>query len=314
MIPGLDVEKDHALRRKYGSRSGIGPLACLASVTISGAALVSGYYSDKTAAIIDRYGPGPRVHYHIGLFDHPPLDRGGSAERLRTEIVMAQERLLERADGVWGADTLFAGNLLDVGCGLGGSAIYWAQRFPVRVTAVTNVAEHAEVVRDLAAAAGVADRVDPVVSDAAQLRLARHYRAAVAMESSCYMPPTLLFQRVAAVLVPGGVFGVEDVFLARSAWRLPFDAYWKTTIGTVPQYQQAATQAGLALERDLDVTADTSEFWRLSIAWAQARMAAPTISMADKTRLACSIGWHRFFLQGWREGAYQVRILRFRKQ
>jgi tocopherol O-methyltransferase len=285
-------------------------------VTISAAALVRGYYTDKTAAIIDRYGPGPRVHYHLGLFDHPRLDRGGSAERLRTEMVMAQERLLERVGEVWGADTMFAGNLLDVGCGLGGSAIYLAQRFPVQVTAVTNVAEHAGVVRNLAATAGVADRVHPVVADAAQLRLPRHYSAAVALESSCYMPSAPLFQRVAAMLLPGGVFGVEDVFLARSrsAWRLPFDAYWKTAIGTVPQYQQAATQAGLALDRDLDVTADTSGFWRLSIAWAQARMAAPTTSVADKTRLAHSIDWHRFFLQGWREGAYQVRILRFRKR
>lgn len=299
---------------KYGPISGIGPVAGPACVTTPGAALVRGYYSAKTAAIIDRYGPGPRVHYHIGLFDRPRLDRGGTADQVRAEIVTAQERLLERAGGVWGADTVFSGNLLDVGCGLGGGAIYWAQRFPVRVTAVTNVAEHAEVVRDLAAAAGVADRVHPVVADAALLRSPRRYGAAVAVESSCYIPPPLLFQRVAAVLVPGGVFGVEDVFLARSAWRLPFDVYWKTTVGTVPQYQHAAAQAGLALEHDLDVTADTSEFWRSSIAWARAKMAAPTISMADKTRLAYSIGWHRFFLQGWREGAYRVRILRFRKQ
>ncbi len=276
--------------------------------------MVRGYYRDKTAAIIDRYGPGPRVHYHLGLFDGLRLDRGGNAEQLRTGIVTAQERLLERAEAVWDADTVFAGNLLDVGCGLGGGAIYWAQRFPVRVTAVTNVAEHARVVRDLAAAAGVADRVHPVVADAAQLRLASHYGAAVAVESSCYMPPLLLFKRVAAMLVPDGVFGVEDVFLARPAWRLPFDAYWKSTIGTVPHYQQAAAQAGLALEQDLDVTADTSEFWRFSIAWARAKMAEPDTSMADKTRLAYSISWHRFFLQGWREGAYRVRVLRFRKR
>jgi tocopherol O-methyltransferase len=299
---------------KYGPRCGIAPVAGPACATTPGAALVRGYYSDKTAAIIDRYGPGPRVHYHIGLFDRPRLGRDGTADQLRTEIVLAQERLLERAGAVWGADTMFAGNLLDVGCGLGGGAIYWAQRFPVRVTAVTNVAEHAEVVRDLAAAAGVADRVHPVVADAAQMRLARRYGAAVAVESSCYVPPSLLFKRVAAMLMPGGVFGVEDVFLARSAWRLPFDAYWKTTVGTVPQYQWAAEQAGLALEHDLDVTADTSEFWRSSIAWARAKMAAPAISVADKTRLAYSIGWHRFFLQGWREGAYRVRILRFRKK
>jgi tocopherol O-methyltransferase len=275
---------------------------------------VCGYYRGKTAAIIDRYGPGPRVHYHLGLFGSSRLAPRGTAEQVRAEIVLAQERLLERVGAAWGADTVFAGNLLDVGCGLGGGAIYWAQRFPVQVTAVTNVAEHAEVTRDLAAAAGVADRVRPLVADAAQLQPTGHYAAAVAVESSCYMPRPLLFQRVAAVLMSGGVFGVEDVFLAKSAWRAAFDTYWKTTIGTVPQYQQAAAQAGLALEQDLDVTADTSEFWRFSIAWARAKMAEPTVSTADKTRLACSISWHRLFLRGWREGGYRVRILRFRKR
>jgi tocopherol O-methyltransferase len=290
------------------------PVAGRECVTAPGAASVSGYYDGKTAAIIDRYGPGPRVHYHIGLFGRSRLALGGTAEQVRAEIVVAQERLLERAGTVWDADAMFAGNLLDVGCGLGGGAIYWAQRFPVQVTAVTNVAGHAEVIHGLAAAAGVADRVHPLVTDASWLQPPKRYNAAVAIESSCYMSRTLLFQRVAAALLPGGVFGIEDIFLAKPEWRAVFDTYWKTTIGTVPQYQQAAGQAGLTLEQDLDVTADTSQFWRFSIAWARAKMAEPTIDPADKTRLACSISWHRLFLQGWREGAYQVRILRFRKQ
>jgi len=275
---------------------------------------VRGYYRGKTAAIIERYGPGPRVHYHIGLFGRSRLAHGGTAERVRAEIVLAQERLLECAGTVWGADVAFAGNLLDLGCGLGGGAIYWAQHYPVQVTAVTNVAEHAEVTSGLAAAAGVADRVHPLVADAVRLRPTTCYGAAVAVESSCYMPRPLLFQRVAAALEPGGVFGIEDIFLARPAWRRAFDSYWKSAIGTVPQYQRAAALAGLVLEQDLDVTADTSEFWRFSIAWARAKMAEPDISTADKERLIRSVSWHRLFLRGWREGAYRVRILRFRKR
>lgn len=276
---------------------------------------VRGYYRGKTAAIIDRYGPGPRVHYHLGLFGSSRLVPGGTAEQVRAEIVAAQERLLERAGEVWDAGTAFAGDLLDLGCGLGGGAIYWAQHFPVWVTAVTNVTEHAEVTRDLAAAAGVADRVHPLVADAAQLPSAeQHYVAAVAVESSCYMPRPLLFQQVAAMLVPGGVFGVAEAFLAKPAWRATFDDYWKTTIGTLPDYLRAAAQAGLALEQELDVTAETSEFWRFSIAWARAKMAESAISTVDKMRLARSVSWHHIFLQGWREGAYQHRILRFRKQ
>jgi tocopherol O-methyltransferase len=282
-------------------------------VTAPAAPSVRGYYRGKTAAIIDRYGPGPRVHYHLGLFGRSRPAPGESAEQIRAEIVAGQERLLERAAAAWGADTVFAGNLLDVGCGLGGGAIYWAQHFPVQVTAVTNVAEHAEVARDLAGAAGVADRVHPLIADATRLPLTGHYAAAVALESSCYMPRPQLFQRMAALLVPGGVFGIEDAFVAEPAWQATFDGYWKTMIGTVPQYQQAAAQAGLVLEQDLDVTAETSEFWRFSIAWARAKLADPATTAADRTRLADSIGWHSLFLRGWCEGAYQMHILRFRK-
>jgi tocopherol O-methyltransferase len=272
------------------------------------------YYRDKTAAIIDRYGPGPRVHYHIGLFEDDRSAPGATAEQIRAGIVQAQERLLDHAASVWEAGTTFAGDLLDIGCGLGGGAIYWAQHFPVRVTAVTDVAEHAEIIRRFAAAAGVADRVHTLVTDVSDLVSAIRYGGAVAVESSCYMPRLRLFQRVAAVLKPGGVFGIEDIFLVRPAWRTLFDTYWKTSIGTVQQYRDAAVGAGLVLEQDLDVTADTSEFWRRSITWARARLAGSDVSAQDRERLTRSISWHDQFLHGWREGAYQVRIMRFRKR
>jgi len=283
------------------------------SLAASETASVRSYYRGKTAAIIDRYGPGPRVHYHIGLFDDHSLPHGATAERIRARIVAAQDRLLERAAVVWDAATVFTGNLLEVGCGLGGGAIYWAQHFPVQVTALTNVAEQAAVTRRFAADAGVADRVRLLVTDIGDLRLTRQYPAAIAVESSCYVARPRLFQRVAAVLEPGGVFGIEDIFLARPAWRVLFDAYWKTRIGTLPQYQQAAEQAGMVMDQNMDITAHTSAFWLHSLAWAWARLAEPTVSTVEETRLMRSIRWHSRFLHGWCEGAYQARILRFRK-
>ena len=289
------------------------PVAEQRSVTVSEAEAVRRYYRGKIAAIIDRYGPGPRVHYHIGLFDGCSPAPNSTAEQIRARIVAAQERMLESAASVWDAGTLFTGNLLEVGCGLGGGAIYWAQHFPVQVTAVTNVAEQAAVTHIFAIAAGVAERVRALVGDIGELRLTRQYAAAVAVESSCYVPRPQLFQRVAAALEPGGVFGIEDIFLAQPAWRELFDGYWKTRIGTVAQYQRAAEQAGLILDKDLDVTAGTSDFWRHSVAWARARLAEPTLSTPEEERLMRSIFWHSQFLDGWRDGAYQTRILRFRK-
>ena len=84
---------------------------------------IVGYYDSKTQAILRRYGPGPRVHYHTGLVDEPPrLDL--SIEELRLRLVAAQERMLYHAASVWDASSALCGDVLDVGCGLGGGAIF----------------------------------------------------------------------------------------------------------------------------------------------------------------------------------------------
>ncbi|WP_407288929.1 hypothetical protein [Streptomyces sp. BP-8] len=41
---------------------------------------VHAYYTGKTADIVRKYGPGPRIHFHLGLFDlhqqpHVPVIR-----------------------------------------------------------------------------------------------------------------------------------------------------------------------------------------------------------------------------------------------
>lgn len=281
--------------------------------------LVQEYYRDKTQPIIERYGPGPRIHYHIGLFDIDPLEQqdrrygaSGTSTQIRARIVAAQERLLDRAASAWGASAAFSGGLLDVGCGLGGGSIYWAQHFPVQVTALTNVPEQADATRHFAEVAGVFDRVRTLVTDARGVMPIGRYSAAVAVESSCYVPREQLFQRIAASLKPGGVFGIEDIFLAQEDWRAPFDYYWKTRIGTVREYEKAAAGAGMVLEQDADITEATSAFWLFSMSWAQARLAEPADG-ADQVKLARSIRWHRRFFRGWNDGAYEAHILRFRK-
>jgi tocopherol O-methyltransferase len=275
---------------------------------------VPAYYSGKTEAIIDRYGPGPSVHYHIGLFEEGDFpDPAATSNQIRAEMVAGQERLLERATAVWEIEPHTA-RLLDVGCGLGGTAISLVlNNRAEEVTALTNVPEHAEVIRDLTAAAGVADQVSLQVADIVDLRQTKPYPAAVAIESSCYMPRSEMFQRVADVLEPNGVFGIEDIFVTRPQWCKPFDDYWKTHIGTVPEYRHAAEQAGLTMECDLDVTESSVGFWVTSMAWARAKLDNPTISPNDETRLLSSIKGHSLFLQGWLNRAYEAHILRFRK-
>jgi len=80
---------------------------------------VISYFERKTRSILNRYGPGPLVHYHTGLIDVPP-SLNASIPDLRRQLGAAQERTLRHAAMVWRASRGLAGEVLDVGCGLGG--------------------------------------------------------------------------------------------------------------------------------------------------------------------------------------------------
>ena len=159
------------------------------------------YYEAKTQSILQRYGPGPRVHYHTGLIDDPPPS-DASGHVLRRRLIDAQEQTLRHAAGAWQARTNLRGDVLDVGCGLGGGAIFWAQEFGANVTAVTIAPSHIKLVADFAAQAGVKSRVRPLLSDALAVPGEGCYDAAVAIDSSSSFPRGPWFDRLATVLRP----------------------------------------------------------------------------------------------------------------
>ncbi|MCP3136889.1 methyltransferase domain-containing protein [Pyxidicoccus xibeiensis] len=224
---------------------------------------VAGYYDAKTERILQRYGPGPRVHYHAGLVDAVPPP-GAPADALREHIHGAQEALL---DELARAARPFpdGGDVLDVGCGLGGGALYWATRHHARVTAVTNVPAHAELVAGFAESTGLGGRVKPLLCDALAVPGRACFDAVVAVESACYLQRAEWFRRVRTLLRPGGVVAIADCFLGRPELAGPFDRYWRTHIGSLDEYLSAAHAAGLELEVRDDVSSRVVGFWSLTL-------------------------------------------------
>jgi cyclopropane fatty-acyl-phospholipid synthase-like methyltransferase len=268
------------------------------------------YYEGKTRSILDKYGPGPRVHYHTGLIDEPPLS-SASGQELRQRLIDAQERTLRFAAGVWRARSTLCGDLLDVGCGLGGGALFWAQEFGATVTAVTIAPSHLELVTEFAAQAGVESRVRPLLSDALAVPGEGCFDAAVAIDSSSSFPRGPWFKRLATVLRPHGHVFIFDCFLEREEYREPFDRHWCAQIGTIDEYLAAAREARFVVDRIEDVSSRALNFWAMTIASMRSEARERWLSSTQAADLAESLRVHALVRRGLLEGGLRHALLSF---
>ncbi|MET8555563.1 methyltransferase domain-containing protein [Streptomyces sp. NPDC004959] len=278
--------------------------------------LVGQYYDDKTARLVRKYGPGPRIHYHVGHYasTKPPLRADDAApDAIRGSIRRHQEDLLRYAAKIWDAEQRLSGRVLDVGCGLGGGSLFWAQEYGADVTAVTNAPEHAPVVEGFARECGVDGRVRALVSDAKELPLDdAPYDAAVAIESSGYFDRPRWFQRLARVLRPSASVCIEEVFLTRPHGADVWAEYFYTKPATVLDYVKAAEAAGFELADDVDATAETAPFWEESAAWTKAMLDTDdSLSPVDRRQLRISLLANQALGAEWQAGGVRLGFLRF---
>ena len=274
------------------------------------------YYSSKTAAIIHKYGPGPRIHFHVGLFEPGETPNTTVAQHVvRRSLVRSQEAMLIRAAELWDVASQPSPELLDVGCGLGGGSIHWAQQHGATVTALTVAEDHVPLIGEFARRSGVGALVRPVLGDVHVLDDLRCYDGAVAFESSGYMDRERLFQVISHALRPGGWFGIQEHFLRRPEWAGFIDGYYRTRLGTLTEYLAAADAAGFELEQDEDVTGRVAEFWVQSMAWSALeldRLEREPSAPVPRERLMESALTHGKFFRLWRDRGIETRILLFR--
>jgi tocopherol O-methyltransferase len=273
---------------------------------------VAVYFDGKTQAILNRYGPGPRVHYHTGLVDYAAAP-SSSAPDLRRRLVDAQEHMLCHAATVWDASSTLNGDVLDVGCGLGGGAIFWAEEFGARVTAVTCVPSHVRWVAQFALEAGVERRVQPLLGDATEVPGESLFDAAVAVDSSGYLPRKKWFSRLATLLRPRGRVFIVDCFVRRSKHEEIFNRHWRTRIGTINEYINVARAAGLRLESVHDISHRTQHFWTTTIALMEAEAKENELNSAEALRYEESLRAHAMVRQGLADSDFCYALMSFSK-
>lgn len=272
---------------------------------------VTALYERKTDAIIERYGPGPKVHYHTGLADEPAPC--GRIDALHAYLVETQERMLRDAANVWNIENVAFRDVLDVGCGLGGPAIFWAQSYGARVTAITIAPSHVPIVARFAEQAGLVSLIQPLLCDASAVPGEHCYDAAVALESAILFPRRPWFQRLAQVLRPGGHVFIFDCFLERLEFATPFNRYWCAQIGTLDEYYTAARDAGFRLETVEDVSKHAAPFWSATSALIRIEAQAKAISTAEAAKVEESARVHTLMRRGLLGGGLRELLLSFVK-
>jgi tocopherol O-methyltransferase len=271
---------------------------------------VAAYYESKTEALLRRYGPGPRVHYHTGLIDQAePL--GSSVQMLRQQLVTAQERMLDYMAGAWRMRSIAHVEVLDVGCGLGGGAVFWAQEFGSNVTAVTIAPSHVGLVTGFAAQAGVESKVRVLLCDALEVPGERRFDVAVAIDSTCHFPRRAWFRRVAGLLRSGGRVLVGDWFLGRSRYPEKINHHWCVEIGTIEEYLSAARDAGLTEISLEDISHRTVRFWDTTLALIKAESLETGLSAIELAKFEESRAVHALMRQGFAEGELRYMLMSF---
>ena len=195
-------------------------------------------------------------HLHHGYWEN-----GESIERAQINLM---ERLAEEAHIARGA------HVLDIGCGIGGSAFWLADQYDCQVTGLTISPVQARIATKKASAKGLSKKLQFVVQDANEWQPEQATLDAIwIMESSEHFRDKKdFFERCAGALKPGGVLAVcawlrgERSGNQRELVAAIATAMFSASLDTLNQYAVWMREARLEVETAKDITANVAPTWR----------------------------------------------------
>ncbi|KST62835.1 methyltransferase domain-containing protein [Mastigocoleus testarum] len=207
-------------------------------------------------------------HMHHGFYG---VDGKEEKDRKQAQIDLIEEIL--SWSGVEQAE-----NILDVGCGIGGSSLYLAAKLCAKATGITLSPVQAKRANQRARELGFAARTNFQVADAQEMPFADNsYDLVWSLESGEHMPDkTKFIQECYRVLKPGGKL-IVVTWCHRPTDRLPLTAqeekhlaeiyrvYHLPYVISLPEYEAIARNISLNNIRTADWSQAVAPFWDLVI-------------------------------------------------
>ncbi|MES1022844.1 methyltransferase domain-containing protein [Gloeocapsa sp. BRSZ] len=209
-------------------------------------------------------------HMHHGYYGAAGNDK---KERRQAQIDLIEELLK------W-SDVQQAEKILDVGCGIGGSSLYLAEKFQAHVTGITLSPVQAARATERAQTAGLSQNTHFQVADALNMPFADEtFDFVWSLESGEHMPDKVKFmQECYRVLKPGGKLlmvtwchrptdGVAGELTADERKHLEeiYQVYCLPYVISLPEYEAIARNLGLQDLRTADWSKAVAPFWNVVI-------------------------------------------------
>jgi len=209
-------------------------------------------------------------HMHHGYYGP---DGNQKKDRRQAQIDLIEELLK------W-AGVQQAQNILDVGCGIGGSSLYLAEKFNATATGITLSPVQAARATERAAAAGLSTRTQFQVADALNMPFAdASFDLVWSLESGEHMPDKVKFlQECYRVLKPGGMLimvtwchrptdGLAGCLTADEQKHLAdiYRVYCLPYVISLPEYEAIAHNLSFQNIRTADWSTAVAPFWNVVI-------------------------------------------------
>ena len=178
-----------------------------------------------------------------------------------------------------------AQHLLDIGCGLGGTARYVASRYGSQVTGIDLSPDFLEAGNTMCGWVGLADRIELLQASALNMPFdSAHFDGAYMLHVGMNIADKArLFQEVNRVLKPGATFGVYDIVRLNDE-DLSYPVPWASNAamnhaGRIQDYEAAFLQSGFQLIKSRDRREFAQTFYNQMRAVAEKRQEPPALGL-----------------------------------